>query len=256
MADRITIGRNPVSDCCIPQNFDKVSNNHAEIEARNGRLVFFDHSSNGTIINGRRVHHAQVEISYGDDIRLANTYQLSWNVIREFFPGGYFATRPINPEPHGRATQIHSTPVEPVLRFSGGVEEPGDSIRDRERARNSWNWGAFLLGWIWAIGHSIVWPLFVVIGLTIILVVLPMVVPPSLIITLWIFNLLSFALDIYLGVKGNSMAWDNGCFDNVAHFHERERKWTIAALIIWGLCILAIITLYIMGFSTLLYLLD
>lgn len=252
MARIITIGRNPISDCCIPQNFDKVSNNHAEIEEHNGRLILIDHSSNGTMVNGRKVHNTQIEITYGDDIRLANTYLLSWNTIKSFFPEQNFSTRPIDSDIHGRATQIYNTPVNSEERFGRADDMYSiESIRERERARAGWNWGAFLLGWIWGVGHSIVWPLFVVIGLTIILVVLPTMVPPSLIITLWIYNLLIFALNIYLGVKGNDIAWENGCFDNVSHFKTKERKWTIAALIVYGFWLLSVITLYIIGWGSL-----
>lgn len=257
MAHKVTIGRNPISDYCVPQNFDKVSNNHAEIEERDGRLILIDHSSNGTYVNGRKVHNAKVEITYGDKIILANTYTLSWSFIRGVFPEGHFATRPIEMSFQGRATQIHNTPVNPVESFRDAEHQyPGDIISERGRVRNSWNWGAFLLGWIWAIGHSIIWPMYIVIGLTIILVVLPMLVPLSLIITLWIYYLLIFALNIYLGVKGNFMAWDNGCYDNVAHFREKERKWTLAAIIVWGGIFLSLITLYIMGLSTILCFLD
>ena len=39
-------------------------------------------------------------------------------------------------------------------------------------------------------------------------------------------------MSIFLGIKGNSIAWENGCFDNIEHFRSKERKWTIAGVIV------------------------
>jgi len=70
-----------------------------------------------------------------------------------------------------------------------------------------WNWGAFLLNWIWAIGNS-VW-----IGL---LALLPFI---------------SFIMPFVLGVKGNEWAWRNKKWDSIEHFKKTQRTWGIVGIV-------------------------
>ncbi len=79
-----------------------------------------------------------------------------------------------------------------------------------------WNWGAFLLSWIWAIGHN-VW-----IGLIAIL-------PPAALI-----------MSIILGIKGNEWAWQNRQFSSVEEYKGIQKAWTK-----WG--IIAAIASVILG---------
>jgi len=65
-----------------------------------------------------------------------------------------------------------------------------------------WSWGAFLLGWIWAIGNR-TW-----IGL---LCLVPYV---------------GFGVAIWLGIQGREMAWKNGNWDSVEHFNRVQRSWS------------------------------
>ena len=69
-----------------------------------------------------------------------------------------------------------------------------------------WNWGAFLLSWIWGIGNNV------------------MIALLALIIPFW---------GIYLGLKGNELAWRNKQWESVEHFKQVQRKWTM-----WGLGLL------------------
>ncbi|EKD22758.1 MAG: hypothetical protein ACD_83C00281G0003 [uncultured bacterium] len=83
-----------------------------------------------------------------------------------------------------------------------------------------WNWGAFLLGWIWGIGHS-VW-----------IALLSFIVPWPI-------------MEIILGVKGNEWAWQNRRFESVEHFKEVQRKWAIWGVLLFiisALCIIALFT--------------
>lgn len=73
-----------------------------------------------------------------------------------------------------------------------------------------WNWGAFLLSWIWGIGNS-VWISF--------LTFIPLFG------IIWIF---------VLGFKGNKWAWEKGRWDNLDHFKRVQRNWSIAGFIVWG----------------------
>jgi pSer/pThr/pTyr-binding forkhead associated (FHA) protein len=66
-AAELTLGRS--SDCELVFGDDTVSRHHARLELRDGRWFLVDlDSSNGTLVNGRRVH--DVEVRPGDRIRL------------------------------------------------------------------------------------------------------------------------------------------------------------------------------------------
>ena len=72
-----------------------------------------------------------------------------------------------------------------------------------------WNWGAFLLNWIWGIGNNTY-------------IALLMFVP-----------LVGFVMPFVLGAKGSRWAWRNGRWDSVEHFKRVQRLWAI-----WGAVIL------------------
>jgi pSer/pThr/pTyr-binding forkhead associated (FHA) protein len=66
-AARLTLGRAP--DCGLVFGDDTVSRHHARLELRDGRWFLVDlDSSNGTLVNGRRVR--DTEVRAGDEIRL------------------------------------------------------------------------------------------------------------------------------------------------------------------------------------------
>ena len=62
-----------------------------------------------------------------------------------------------------------------------------------------WNWGAFLLNWIWGIGNSTY-------------IALLMFVP--------LVNIFMFFI---LGVKGNEWAWKNRTWRDVEHFKQTQK---------------------------------
>lgn len=76
-----------------------------------------------------------------------------------------------------------------------------------------WNWGAFFLNWIWSIVHS-VW-----IGL---LALVPFV---------------GLFVAIYLGVKGNELAWPKRRWESPESFLKTQRRWGIAGAIAFGFSI-------------------
>ena len=66
-AAELTLGRAP--DCALVFADDTVSRHHARLELRDGRWFLVDlDSSNGTLVNGRRVRDSEVRA--GDEIRL------------------------------------------------------------------------------------------------------------------------------------------------------------------------------------------
>jgi hypothetical protein len=82
-----------------------------------------------------------------------------------------------------------------------------------------WNWGAFLLSWIWAIKHNVWMGLIAIIPYA------------------------GWVMAIVLGLKGSEWAWQNRMFSNVEEFKTVQKAWTK-----WGvICIAAPIVLYFVG---------
>ena len=77
-----------------------------------------------------------------------------------------------------------------------------------------WNWGAFLLTWIWGIGNQ-VW-----------------------IALLALIPLVGLVMMFVLGAKGNEWAWKKRDWDSVESFHSTQRKWATAGLIVLGVGLL------------------
>ncbi len=81
---------------------------------------------------------------------------------------------------------------------------------------NRWNWGAFFMGWIWALGMS---------------------------------NIIGFLLcfflsgigNIIVGIKGNEWAWSTRKFDSVEQFKAVQHAWAV-----WGVVIF-LVSLVISG---------
>lgn len=72
-----------------------------------------------------------------------------------------------------------------------------------------WNWGAFLLNWIWGVGNNT-------------FIALLTLVP--------FFGLL---MPFVLGARGSRWAWRNGRWDDVEHFKRVQRRWAKWGAIIW-----------------------
>jgi hypothetical protein len=72
-----------------------------------------------------------------------------------------------------------------------------------------WNWGAFLLHWIWGIGND------------------------TYIALLTLVPLVNVVMVFVLGAKGSEWAWRNKRWRDVAHFRRVQRNWAIAGALVW-----------------------
>src|ERR1700684_1721859 len=72
-----------------------------------------------------------------------------------------------------------------------------------------WNWGAFLLNWIWGVGNN------------------------TFIALLIFVPLVGLVMPFVLGAKGSRWAWRNGRWDSPEHFKRVQRKWAMWGAIIW-----------------------
>lgn len=92
---------------------------------------------------------------------------------------------------------------------------------------NKWNWGAFLLNWVWGIGNS---------------------TPIALLMLVPFVNLV---MVFVLGVKGSSWAWRNKKWESVEHFKKVQRQWTKWSLIIYGVSILFFVGIFFVATASL-----
>lgn len=261
----ITIGRNPKSTIVISEDYDIVSNDHAEIAQQGSDIVFTDHSSNGTIINGQKIKGRSVNIYPGDKIVLAGICELQWSQISAFIvPVG----RPtvarnirgggdLNAERRNSALRYgEQHPADAPLRNSRMTDfmpHQESSVYDNmskkeerksttsslqiDREVDKWNWGAFYFGWIWGIFNkvyvSLVQLVTNILAFGLSLIGLGIIAP--------IFALASLGVGIWLGVKGSRMAWNNGAYRNLEHFRNTRHNWNIAAAIVFGISVLLVI---------------
>lgn len=72
-----------------------------------------------------------------------------------------------------------------------------------------WNWGAFLLNWIWGIGNN------------------------TFIALLTLIPFVGLVMPFVLGAKGSVWAWRNGRWDSLEHFKRVQRLWAIWGAVIW-----------------------
>ncbi len=92
----------------------------------------------------------------------------------------------------------------------------GESTFVPDDVANHFNWGAFLLSWIWGLGNKTY--------ITLIILLVSFIPFVNLIVPL--------ALCIWFGVEGNKWAWKNKRFESIEHFHSYQKKWVIAGLIL------------------------
>ncbi len=71
-----------------------------------------------------------------------------------------------------------------------------------------WNWGAFLLNWIWGLFNQV-------------FIALLMFVP-----------FVNIVMMFVLGAKGSAWAWRNKRWESVEHFKRVQRAWAIAGVIV------------------------
>lgn len=76
---------------------------------------------------------------------------------------------------------------------------------------NKWNWGAFLLHWIWGIGNN------------------------TYIAFLALIPFVNIVMMFVLGAKGNKWAWQNKKWQSVEHFRQVQKKWAMWGVILWVL---------------------
>lgn len=221
--NQITIGRNSQSTIVVSSQYNTVSGNHATITKDGSSYILEDHSTNGTYINGVRIHHASCQIRPGDQITLGLQYTLNFSEVQGLLGSGRQTQRvPATPETARVAPMQmpQNAPLNQQININVGGAQPGQEMqRETPQCLNKWNWGAFWLNWIWAAGNGVWWGL---------LALIPYV---------------GFVVAIILGINGNSSAWEKFS-GTAAEFDEKQRSWTKAS---WIILIVIIVISFLVG---------
>lgn len=100
-----TIGRNPDANILLTANF--CSRDHAKLTiADSGKILLQDMSSNGTMVNGKKVSNQTVELRYGDEVLFAGVEKLDWSKIEK-------------PEERPVSVPGKPNPIMPFIRKNG-----------------------------------------------------------------------------------------------------------------------------------------
>lgn len=97
------------------------------------------------------------------------------------------------------------------------INNSGDKNAQLPSVLKKFNWGAFLLSFIWGIGNKSY----------ITLISLPIALLPVL------GNLINLGLGIWYGVKGNEWAWQNKRWTDINNFNRVQKIWVGAGLVIF-----------------------
>jgi hypothetical protein len=73
-----------------------------------------------------------------------------------------------------------------------------------------WNWGAFLLTWIWGLGNRVY------------------------VSFLSLIPVVGVVMAFVLGAKGSEWAWQNKAWPSIERFKTVQRRWTVTGLIVFG----------------------
>ena len=109
--------------------------------------------------------------------------------------------------------------IEKVTAAGGNTSGQGEKAVVPASVSSQFNWGVFLLGWIWGLGNKVYLPL-----ICILIAFIPIAGP-----------IVCFGLGIWFGIKGNEWAWRNKHFESEAAFHENQKLWVKIGLGVYAL---------------------
>lgn len=197
MENQITIGRNPQSTIVVDAQYTTVSGSHATITRRGNVLTLEDHSTNGTYINGQKVHHASATIRQGDTITLAHQYTLNMSEVLRYLGSGQETQR--IPQPQETSPMVADMPVS---------EQTPSVGKKTPQCLDHWSWGAFVWGWLWGVCNGVYWPLVTLIP--------------------YVGQVAALIICFILGANGNKYAWEKFT-GSAEEFDRKQHNWAIAA---------------------------
>ncbi len=95
----------------------------------------------------------------------------------------------------------------------------GANAQVPEAIAKQFNWGVFLLNWIWGLGNN-TYITFVIFAVSL-LSFIPLIG--------WLAPL---GCSIWFGLKGNEWAWQNKKWDSIEHFENVQKTWAKAGVVL------------------------
>jgi hypothetical protein len=138
-------------------------------------------------------------------------------------PDPRFGPPTLGPEPATEPDAGRAAPVHTRASHAGSVNDSGAPSAVLPAELKGWNWGAFLLGPVWGLFNGVWFALVLAV-----IWVLPLL--PRWTATPLVFG--GLALIVYLGLKGNELAWRAKRWDSVEHFRRVQQSWAT-----WGLLV-------------------
>ena len=111
---------------------------------------------------------------------------------------------------NGNGAVAPPAPAPPVAAPAEAPAPAAAAVAAADGPPRGWNWGAFLLTWIWGIGNGVY-------------VALLCLVP-----------VLGIVMMFVLGSKGNELAWRAKRWESVEQFQRSQRKWAWSAVGVYG----------------------
>ena len=101
---------------------------------------------------------------------------------------------------------------------------------------NKFNWGALIFGWLWGICNGVNWALITILLGGLAELFQNYSADPFLETGLpLILSLSTLAINIFLGIRGNKLAWKSKKFASAEAFDRAQAKWRNAAFIVLGI---------------------
>lgn len=119
-----------------------------------------------------------------------------------------------------RVVTPQPTPAPMPAATTPAVAEPTVESDALEAELKKWNWGAFLLTFIWGIGHNVM---------------------RSFLVFIPFYGFYEWFL---LGTKGNRWAWEKRKWESIEQFRQSQRSWAK-----WGIIVASILVLIVLASS-------
>lgn len=138
----------------------------------------------------------------------------------------------------------------PLAGYNRQVENTSGTHGDVPyELRGGWNWGSAFLTLFWAISHKVWWVVAVVLVQAAISGTISATGPSDVgTVISGISLIVGLVMFVFMGIKGNSLAWQNRRFDGVEHCRSVQRRWAWWVLGIFVAYMVLILLLIAAGF--------
>lgn len=116
---------------------------------------------------------------------------------------------------------------------------------------SKWNWGAFLLGFIWGIPNKVWWslvdaiPLLMQLAFIFCMIFGYYSIAAMLSISVYLFTVPQIIVRVILGITGSKSAWKHRKFASLEQFRAVQKKWAWAGLIYFIVVAISTITVIV-----------